>query len=103
MSDVLEFKPSGPPELLIGPFSVYHVVVDGRVIPGLTGSREGEHVWLTLDNRFSGRFTEETAEQAAYLIANALAIGQGYSHMGAESKDMPFAPRVNRLIAGEAP
>ncbi len=47
---------------------------------------------LTLDNRFGGEFSEEDAWQVAHLVANALAIGQGYSSYAAASKDRPFAP-----------
>lgn len=97
---VVEFpKGERPPELLIGPFESWKVIVDGRAIPKLTGyKREDGTVTLTVDSRFGGDFPDEaTAHQAAYLIANAMAIGAGYSHAGAESKDHPFAPRCFSL------
>lgn len=85
--------PSEPqPELLIGPFSQYHIQVDGRIIPRLTGYREGDRICLVVDGRFSASFAEADARQAAWLIAQALAIGASYSHLGAETKDQPFAP-----------
>lgn len=84
-------------EFLIGPFEEYRVKVDGRGIPKLTGNRDADgKYWLTVDHRITAYFsTEEDAYQAAVLAANAMAVGAGYSHAGAESKDMPFAPRMN--------
>lgn len=85
--------PEKPPELLIGPFEVWKVQVDGRIIPRLTGWKEGDETWLCVDNRFAQGFkTEEDARGAAVLIAQASAVASGYPHMGAETKDMPFAP-----------
>lgn len=81
-----------PPELLIGPFEYYKVQVDGRIIPRLSGFKDGDKIALVLDGRLSCSFPEEYARQAAWLIANALAIGEGYSHLGALNKDKPFAP-----------
>lgn len=79
---------------LIGPFETYHVVVEGRVIPRLTGRKVSEYqTALTVDGRFSATFTDDAAGQAAWLIAQALAIGEGFSHLGAEAKSYPFAPR----------
>lgn len=95
MSDdnVIQLPPQpGPPELLIGPFSEWRVQVDGRIIPRLTGFHDGDKIALVLDNRWSASFAKDDAYQAAWLIANALAIGEGYAHMGADNKDMPFAP-----------
>jgi len=82
------------PEWLIGPFEEYRVLVEGRQIPKLTGLRctDGT-VHLSVDHRFCGIFsTENDAQQAAYLIANALAIGSGYPCLSAANKDQPFAP-----------
>lgn len=99
--DVVKFPDRAnakPPDLLIGPFEEWRVVVQGRCIPHLTGRREPDGIWLTVDHRLAaGPFTEEAAYQAASLAANAMAVATGYSHAGAESKDQPFAPRVNQL------
>jgi len=86
--------PPKQPDLLIGPFEEYRVVVDGRVIPLLTGFREGDKIWLVADHRFCcGPFsTEEDARQAARLAAQCMAVTQGYPHLGAETKSKPFAP-----------
>jgi len=90
--NVIELKTEEPPPLLIGPFTVSKVMVDGRIIPGLTGWEEGDKTWLCVDDRFGAGFPTEYARQAAWLIANAMAIACGYSHLGAENKDRPFAP-----------
>ena len=93
MSDnVVEFPKEEVPEVLIGPFTQYRVTVEGRIIPGLTGWKEGDTTWLCVDGRFGQPFTREGAYNAAILIAQAMAIAQGYAHLGAESKDRPFAP-----------
>lgn len=81
-------------DLLIGPFEHYNVMVDGRVMPLLTGFREGDKYWLVVDHRFAcGPFGEEEARQAARLAGQAMAVTAGYPHLGADSKQQPFAPR----------
>lgn len=96
MSEIIAFpKKEGETEtLLFGPFEVWRVLVEGRIIPGLTGYKHAEGTFgLTVDDRFGGTFSDEwNARQAAYLIANAMAIAQGYSFLGAPNKDKPFAP-----------
>jgi len=88
--------------LLVGPFETWRVVVDGRIIPGLTGRKASEYqTELVLDGRFSATFTDDVAAQAAWLIAQALAIGQGYSHLGALNKDRPFAPQSMEVGDGD--
>ncbi len=100
MGDVTEF-PTPPKkekaEWLIGPFEEYRVMVQGRVIPKLTAYKDGDKVGLVVDQRFSASFSEDQAWQVAWLLANALAIGAGYPHLGAESKDQPFAPLGTKL------
>lgn len=85
-----------PPEkqadLLVGPFQEWRVQIDGRMIPRLTGHKDGDKIALVLDGRWSASFAEDDARQAAWLIANALAIGEGYSNLAAPNKDRPFAP-----------
>lgn len=89
------------PDPLVGPFSEYRVVVEGRQIPMLTGFHEGDKTFLVLDHRLSIGVPKELASQVAWFAASCLAVGQGYSHIGAASKDMPFAPQVMEL--GELP
>jgi hypothetical protein len=86
-----------PPSLLIGPFTEYCVVVEGRDIPGLTGYPDGDKIALVVDRRFSASFAPEDAHQAAWLIAQALAIGAGYPWLGATSKNQPFAAQAMEL------
>ena len=86
-------EPPKQPNLLIGPFSEYRVIVDGKILPHLTGYMEGDSYWLVVDHRFAcGPFDEEQARQAARLAGQAMAVATGYPHLGAASKDMPFAP-----------
>ena len=93
MSTVEEFPSPPKREMFIGPFEDYRVILDGKVIPLLTGRKQPNgRVWLELDHRFAGEFSEEDAWQVAHLVANALAIGQGYPSYMADSKDQPFAP-----------
>ena len=90
---VVQFPPAEQPEdLLVGPFEEWRVQVEGRIIPRLTGFRDGDKIALVLDRRWSASFSEDDARQAAWLIANALAIGEGYAFLGASNKDKPFAP-----------
>jgi hypothetical protein len=95
MSDdnVVQLQQPEPPELLIGPFKVWKVQVDGRIIPRLTGFHDGDKIAIIVDGRFSHSFAKEDAYQAAWLIAQAMAIGQGYAHLGADNKERPFAPQ----------
>lgn len=86
-------KPQEQPDLLIGPFKEWRVQVEGRIIPNLTGFHDGDKIALVVDKRFSASFAPDDARQAAWLIAQALAIGAGYPSLGATSKDIPFAPK----------
>lgn len=70
------------------------VIVEGRAIPGLTMHEEGDAISFVLDNRLSISVPRDTAPQIAWFVASALAIGQGYTHIGAANKDRPFAPQV---------
>ena len=94
MAEVTQFpERQPPPPLLVGPFEEWRVQVEGRIIPRLTGFREGETVWLVVDHRFGQPFpNEETALNAAVLIAQATAIAEGYPSLNATSKEQPFAP-----------
>lgn len=92
------------PDMLIGPFQEYRVIVDGRLMPLLTGFREGDKVWLVVDHRFAcGPFSEEEANQAARLAGQAMAITAGYPHLGADSKSQPFASQCSSIDLGTAP
>lgn len=87
------------PDLLIGPFTSYKVVVDGRIVPGLTGFPNNGETTLVVDDRFSATFDNDTARQVAWLLSEAIAVAYGYSHAGAKSKDKPFAPMIMDLAS----
>lgn len=101
--NIIDFpEPPKLPELLIGPFQEHRVVVEGRLMPLLTGFREGDKIWLVVDNRFAcGPFGEEEAHQAALLAGQAMAVTAGYPHLGAASKEQPFAPQCSEISKPE--
>lgn len=104
MNDVVNFPPRAErPELLVGPFSYHKVVVDGRAIPRLTGCPHGpDETTLIVDGRFMIDVPNSLAHQVAWLVANALAVGAGFSHLGATSKDAtPFAPQIAEISLGD--
>ncbi len=103
MSEIVQFPSNDRPQLLFGPFETWSVIVSGREIPRLTGRRtEDGRINLIVDGRFmGGPFSEEDAEQAAHLIAQALAIGAGYSNLEADAPGRPFAHIITHL--GEMP
>jgi hypothetical protein len=73
------------------------VIIEGRQIPGLTAMADGDEVLIILDGRLSISVPERLGRQVAWLAANALAIGAGYSHLGAEQKGYPFAPLASGI------
>ena len=83
---------------LVGPFETWRVVIDGRVIPRLAGCYDGDKIMLVVDGRFGASFPRgEIAENAAALIAQALAVGEGYASMSAEGRGRPFAARCREV------
>lgn len=87
-----------PLDFILGPVVVNHVVVEGRVIPGLTAQRNANGtVGLIIDGRMCVDFPPDIAKNAAWLLAQALAVGAGYTHSGAESKERSFAPQVAHI------
>lgn len=99
MSDdnIAQFPTKPEDEWLIGPFEVWRVLVEGRTIPRLTGHKDGDGIALIVDGRFSVTFPKDLAQSAAWLLANALAVGEGYPFLGSTSKDRPFAPQTMQL------
>lgn len=100
MDSVVDFpQPPQQPPLLIGPFEYHQVVVEGRAIPKLTGYPQDDgRITLIVDGRFMVDFPADIARQAAWLIANAMAVASGYSHLGADSKGQPpFAPVISEI------
>jgi hypothetical protein len=105
MSDVTTFprKPDHIDAMKGAKLSGHSVIVEGRCVPLLTMYDSGETVEFTLDGRFSIDIPREISLQIAWLVAQALAIGQGYSHLGATEKGRPFAPQVMKLDLGGQP
>ncbi len=80
------------------------VVVEGRCVPGLYARDCNDVIEFTFSHNFSVFYEvpRSAALTFAAAIANALAIGSGYSCLGATSKDHPFAPQVIELSSEEA-
>lgn len=106
MVNVTEFPTQKPVEWIIGPFPAkYRVVIDGRRIPNLNARPHDDgSVTLVVDGRFAADFPDNnSAYQAARLIANAMAIGAGYPSLNAETKDRPFAPLSMKIDPKDTP
>jgi hypothetical protein len=87
-----------PKSPLLGPFTHYDIVVDGRRIPMLRGIKDGDKMTsLIVDGRFSTSVPNEHAYDVAWLLAQAIAIASGYPHLGAENKKCPFAPEIREM------
>lgn len=78
--------------------SLHKICIEGKLIPRMTGRLIDGKCEVHLDGRWCYIFdTIESAYTAAAMAANALAIGEGYSHLGAPNKEQPFAPTVMML------
>lgn len=85
-------------EAMKGSVSDYHsVLVENRVIPGLMMKVRGDHVDLQFDGRWSIDVPLEYAPRVAWMLANAIAVGRGYAHLGSLDKNRPFAPEARGL------
>jgi hypothetical protein len=88
--DAITIEEGKPPSLgfeSIGPFSVWKITVDSYRVPGLTGRVDEETgmLHLCLDERWGIEVPRQYGTQVCWLIANALAIGAGYSCFGEHS------------------
>ena len=88
--DEVTIEEGKPPTLgfeSIGPFHVWKIAIDGYRVPGLTGRvyEETGMLHLCLDERWGIEIPKQYATQVCWLIANALAIGAGYSCFGKDS------------------
>lgn len=84
----------------VGPFPQTVVVMDGRRVPFLEASHLGDRVSLSLDNRFGLDLTVAEAEKVVPFLADAIAIGLGYSchpRVGEEPNPRPVFPRMTEL------
>ncbi len=90
--------PQRPTKSIVGPpITGNHVVVEDRIIPRLRCHDHGDEVSIILDDRYEITVPAGKAYQVAWIVAQAMAIGQGYSHLGAGDKQRPFAPQLARL------
>ena len=102
MNDVVKFPDQ--PELGVIEFGVqrpgFTAVVEGREIPRLM-VREcgGDQITICLDNRFEIDVPRERSAQICWMVANALAIGEGYAFLGSPDKSKPFAREVVNVEA----
>jgi hypothetical protein len=79
----------------IGPFQEYRITVNGYRVPRLTGHIIDDVLTLCLDNRFALDVPEEYAIPVVQFVANALAVGAGYSCFGENSEPVnPFNRRM---------
>jgi len=83
----------------VGPFSEWRIKLDGYRVPKLTGRTDSKGMFhLCLDHRFGIEIPEKYAHQVVWLIANALAIGAGYSCFGDNSQIAnPFKCRMSGI------
>ena len=72
----------------------YTAVVDGHAIEKIRVWERGDNITILLDSRFSIDVPRGLSGAVCWMIANALAIGAGYSHLGADRPGYPFAPKV---------
>lgn len=87
----------------VGPFESHDVVIAGRQVPFLRATPlDGGRIDLTLDRRLGLQLSVEEAERFVPFLADAIAIGLGYTcHPSAETDGPvlrhPF-PRVTPLF-----
>lgn len=104
---VVEFPPIQQPALygtqFIGPFvEEWRVTCDGYVVPKLRAIvQEGDHIILTMDDRFMIEGSREEVSKWVPMLANALAIGAGYSCFGQNSVKDPNPFQVEMMGIGE--
>src|SRR5262245_21331091 len=101
MTDYLT-TPAGSGIEIHGPFMPeYRVTWDGYKVPRISAvPHDDGTVSVTLDNRFGmpGPVPREEFERWLPMIANAMAIGAGYSCHGANCTPVnPFMTRMSRL------
>lgn len=100
MSENIVSFPSHEAPNLFGPRMVgSSLIVDGRLVPHFHIHDMGDKVQFVLDGRLAFDIPKDFAHVAAAMAANAMAIGAGYSHLGASEQDRPFAPEAQPLPA----
>jgi hypothetical protein len=85
----------------IGPFhQVWKVSLDGYRLPNVTAiPQENGNLALCLDERFLIEGTPEECAKWLWFVANAMAIGAGYSCFGENSvkEPNPFQVRMAKI------
>jgi hypothetical protein len=84
---------------LVGPFQTWRVVVDGREVPYLTATPANRgRVQLSLDERYAIELDLATAESVVPFLADAIAVGMGYTCHQRPDMEMPVRrPEFPRL------
>lgn len=72
------------------PRTQHEVTIDGYACPQIEAREtpDGKHCLITLDGRFGATILADEAEQVLWLLANALAIGEGFSCHGENAQPM---------------
>jgi hypothetical protein len=86
------------------PRSVREVTLDGDAVPGIEAREvnHGTECNVFLDGRFGITIPAEHAQSVIWLLANALAIGAGYSCHGENSVYKPNPYKVKVMCIGSA-
>lgn len=88
---------------LSGPFQTHEVIVGGRRVPYLMAiPGAGGRIFLSLDSRYGLDLSLEEADRVVPFLANAIAIGLGYTcHPDAEMEPLRahHMPRVHTVVA----
>lgn len=98
----------------IGPFTEWKIKLDGYAVEFLTGREDDKGMFhLCLDHRMGIEIPKEHAHQVVWLIANAYAIGAGYSCFGEHSQianpfkvkmsGITITPDIEMPVASESP
>lgn len=97
MSNIIDFPKQDLPDIKGPERTGNSVIIDGRCVPKMHMHDRGETVDFILDGRLSFEFPKDMAYLAASFAANAMAIGAGYTFLGSETKDHPFAPQCFQI------
>lgn len=90
--NITEFPKEEPLEFMMGVMKYCPVIIEGRKIPGLQAWKEGDKTFILVDDRIAISVPNESAYEVCYIVATALAVGAGYTHIHAKTKDRCFAP-----------
>lgn len=82
---------------LLSPHDAHGLVIDGRLIPRMHVATTGDRCTLVLDGRFACDGTPDEVARWARMVAQALAVGAGYPHLGADAPVRPFSPEIKTI------